>query len=149
MAEALRDPSSEKCATCPNRNRISRALAQIVGAENKAPECEGPVTVSRGWVVTQTRQYGEPEPPKGTWTSMIGSVRPDAGPMRYNRTEWLEEEQCGQEPVRPRNGEVNAHPFDGELIYTLEGKRYAAFIRGSKQQIQDYMSAQALGRIDG
>lgn len=125
-----RQPTPEKCDSCPNRGKISKALARVAGSN-----CEGPVTVSHGVIRTYIHQKGEsseiPEEFKGA--RMVG----DSEEERYSKTDWTSEVVCGLEPIEPREGEVPYSP--SRPTWTNEdGSRYAAFVSGDTESLRDH-----------
>ncbi|MEP7205199.1 MAG: hypothetical protein ABI716_03335 [Candidatus Saccharibacteria bacterium] len=128
MAEILPELNTEQCLHCPDRNRLSHLLASIAGKAEIVSDCDGPVTVSRGTIVTQETKAGEPSPDKSSWNIKIGKLN---GPQLFSRIDWIKQVDCGKSAIEAGEDElVYPHP-DGQLIHRLDGKRYAAFYKGS------------------
>lgn len=127
-----RPRSGEKpCADCPKRSLVSRFVANATGV--MPPEdCQGKVTVSRGTIVGWSQPASEPWPDRSTWNVMTCPVNGE-GDARYSRTEWQADRVCGREEVVPQEGEV---PYAGlGVIEGDDGQRYAAYVKGSEQDI--------------
>jgi len=63
----------QRCPACPERNCVSTALAKL-GRVAPPADCAGPVIVSKGEVITQTRAESEPAPAQNTWNSVTSSM---------------------------------------------------------------------------
>lgn len=142
MTEKKSSEPFNKCLDCPRNGMIGRFLARTSGLPRLADDCEGPVHVSRGQIVTQLRYGHEPSPPQKTWNSMTGPVNhEDDRPRRYSRTDWTSEDVCGrdEEKISPHDGEV---PYmEGVHIRTNhDGSRVAAFVKGDQEDISSFRS---------
>ncbi len=145
MTEQIPELSKEECLHCPNRNRISRLLAILASKKEFAPDCEGPVTVSRGNIVTQQTKAGEPSPDKSTWNIRIGKLD---GPTLFSRIDWTKKVECGNDEIQANENEV-AYPHpDGALIHAKDGKRYAAFYQGPEAGFRAHGIIRAFSNMD-
>ena len=144
MTQLIPEFNQERCLNCPNRNYISHILAVVACKAENTPDCEGPVTVSRGNIVTHETKTGEPSPDKLTWNIMIGKP---GGPTVFSRTDWTSKIECGEDEIKA-NGEEVLYPHpDGQEIHVVDGKRYAAFIKGSRAGFEAHGILRAFSNI--
>ncbi|HKU19126.1 MAG TPA: hypothetical protein VJP80_07745 [Candidatus Saccharimonadales bacterium] len=132
----LNRPHTWCVGDCPNRGADLVPTDDLI---NGVYDCSGPVTVSRGRIISETRLSDDPDPPDDTWNVVV-SV--GDGIRCFSHTEWTATVVCGTEYIGPEGDEV---PYAGDGHWLgLDDHRYAAFIGGLDSDIDDARGIQVL-----
>lgn len=136
-----RPPISELCVNCPNRSKLSRALARLVSNNEVATDCDGRVVITRGDIATFVRRRGETTRIPFDWSFSSGSA---SGDCTYSKITWSTQAKCGRDPLLIGVDEIML-PERGSTRRE-DGSRRATLISGSPEALRDYLGI--LGIID-